>query len=185
MNNAKNTTLALLGVIIISAIAYAVYGSVIQTTALLRKTPRDIPSGSVACTMDAFRCGDGSWVGRSGPNCQFVCPIPVGTSTPTSASTVELALNQTGTPIQETLTVLSIVEDSRCPIDVQCIQAGTVRVQVKIGSGLGTSVSEISLGKSVTTESEEITFVTVRPEKESQKEIAKGDYRFVFRVTKK
>lgn len=28
----------------------------------------------VACTMDARMCPDGSWVGRTGPNCQFVCP---------------------------------------------------------------------------------------------------------------
>lgn len=31
-------------------------------------------STTVACTMDAMRCHDGSYVGRSGPNCQFVCP---------------------------------------------------------------------------------------------------------------
>lgn len=28
----------------------------------------------VACTMDAMQCSDGSWVGRTGPNCEFVCP---------------------------------------------------------------------------------------------------------------
>lgn len=28
----------------------------------------------VACTMDAMMCPDGSYVGRSGPNCEFVCP---------------------------------------------------------------------------------------------------------------
>lgn len=28
----------------------------------------------VACTMEARQCPDGSWVGRSGPNCEFVCP---------------------------------------------------------------------------------------------------------------
>lgn len=32
-----------------------------------------IPAG-VACTMDAKQCPDGSYVGRSGPQCQFVCP---------------------------------------------------------------------------------------------------------------
>ncbi len=30
--------------------------------------------GAVACTMDAMMCADGSFVGRSGPNCEFVCP---------------------------------------------------------------------------------------------------------------
>jgi len=28
----------------------------------------------VACTMDAMQCPDGSWVGRTGLNCEFVCP---------------------------------------------------------------------------------------------------------------
>ncbi len=31
-------------------------------------------NGSIQCTMDAMMCPDGSYVGRSGPNCQFVCP---------------------------------------------------------------------------------------------------------------
>ena len=26
----------------------------------------------VACTMDAMMCPDGSYVGRTGPNCEFV-----------------------------------------------------------------------------------------------------------------
>ena len=29
---------------------------------------------SVACTADAKLCPDGSYVGRSGPSCEFVCP---------------------------------------------------------------------------------------------------------------
>ena len=28
----------------------------------------------IACTADARQCSDGSYVGRSGPNCEFVCP---------------------------------------------------------------------------------------------------------------
>ena len=28
----------------------------------------------VVCTMDAKQCPDGSYVGRSGPDCEFVCP---------------------------------------------------------------------------------------------------------------
>src|SRR3989344_3999457 len=28
----------------------------------------------VACTADAMQCYDGSYVGRSGPDCAFVCP---------------------------------------------------------------------------------------------------------------
>lgn len=28
----------------------------------------------IACTADAMQCPDGSYVGRTGPNCEFVCP---------------------------------------------------------------------------------------------------------------
>lgn len=28
------------------------------------------------CTQDAMQCPDGSWVGRSGPACEFTCPTP-------------------------------------------------------------------------------------------------------------
>jgi hypothetical protein len=31
---------------------------------------------SVACTEEAMMCGDGSYVGRTGLNCEFICPTP-------------------------------------------------------------------------------------------------------------
>lgn len=34
----------------------------------------DRNGGPVACTADAMQCPDGSYVGRTGPNCEFVCP---------------------------------------------------------------------------------------------------------------
>ncbi len=37
------------------------------------------PSEAVFCTMEAKECPDGSWVGRSGPNCEFApCPSAIG-----------------------------------------------------------------------------------------------------------
>lgn len=34
-----------------------------------------VPSEKIdMCTMDAMQCPDGSYVGRTGPNCEFVCP---------------------------------------------------------------------------------------------------------------
>ena len=38
--------------------------------------------GPVACTMEAKMCSDGSYVGRTGPNCEFsACPESKATST--------------------------------------------------------------------------------------------------------
>jgi hypothetical protein len=44
-----------------------------QNTQAVTKTPA--PSQEqVACTDEAMQCPDGSYVGRSGPKCEFVCP---------------------------------------------------------------------------------------------------------------
>ena len=32
------------------------------------------PGDTIFCTADAMLCPDGTWVGRTGPNCEFVCP---------------------------------------------------------------------------------------------------------------
>jgi hypothetical protein len=37
---------------------------------------RPTPPPATMCTMDAKQCPDGSYVGRSGPDCAFVCPKP-------------------------------------------------------------------------------------------------------------
>jgi PHD/YefM family antitoxin component YafN of YafNO toxin-antitoxin module len=37
-------------------------------------TPPIKPIEPVMCTMDAKQCSDGSFVGRTGPNCEFICP---------------------------------------------------------------------------------------------------------------
>ncbi len=42
------------------------------------KPPTD---NQVMCTMDAMQCPDGSWVGRSGPSCEFACPAATDKST--------------------------------------------------------------------------------------------------------
>ncbi|MEX0918466.1 MAG: Gmad2 immunoglobulin-like domain-containing protein [Candidatus Paceibacterota bacterium] len=55
--------------IIIIIVAIFIIGSGIYFYKSNQKTD-DI----VACTMDAMECPDGSWVGRTGPNCEFVCP---------------------------------------------------------------------------------------------------------------
>ncbi|MDZ4226417.1 MAG: hypothetical protein U1C66_02920 [Patescibacteria group bacterium] len=44
----------------------------------LRPAPAEEP---VACTADAMQCPDGSYVGRTGPNCEFVCPGGGGSGT--------------------------------------------------------------------------------------------------------
>ena len=48
-------------------------------------SPAAAPSSKVACMADAKQCPDGSYVQRSGPNCDFVCPTSA-TNTPVDAN---------------------------------------------------------------------------------------------------
>ncbi len=107
-----------------------------------------------------------------------VTPIP-------SDGTLTLKLTQTGTVGTVSITPLTVEEDSRCPSDVQCIQAGTVRVKVQVVSGTGTSTQIIKLGETITTENESITFKAATPGKVSTVPIGKNDYQFTFTITKR
>ncbi len=47
----------------------------------------------VMCTMDALECPDGSFVGRTGPKCEFVCPSSV--QEPVVPSDVQTSIDTT------------------------------------------------------------------------------------------
>lgn len=78
-----------------------------------------------------------------------------------------------------------VLEDSRCPVDVECVQAGTVRVSAMLASGLGSAPHEFTLGVPITTEAEEVTLVEVVPVPESGTTIDPSDYRFIFEIKKR
>ncbi|MES2225900.1 MAG: hypothetical protein V4480_03775 [Patescibacteria group bacterium] len=78
----------------------------------------------------------------------------------------------------------AILEDSRCPEDVECIQAGTVRISLKASSPKDSSTVQVSLGKSITVGSETITFESVVPARAEGVRIADSAYRFTLRVEK-
>lgn len=56
-------------VIVIAALVFAGFAYENFDQAFGEKEPE-----MIACTADAMQCPDGSYVGRSGPNCEFVCP---------------------------------------------------------------------------------------------------------------
>lgn len=137
----------------------------------------------VACTMEAKICPDGSAVGRSGPKCEFAeCPVAVNEK----SLILEAKIGETKSGLDVSVTPISIVEDSRCPSDVTCIQAGTVRVKIKILSGLGASEMVASLnGTPITTEVEQIELIEVTPYPNSKIKINISDYVFKFKISKR
>lgn len=141
----------------------------------------DSPKGGeqVACTLDAKICPDGSAVGRVPPNCEFAaCPSDAGESVTRSAHVGEV-IEARG----ERIHIDSVKDDSRCPVDVQCIWAGTVHVAVTVDGGLGTSKTILEPNMPYTTEANTITLTGVAPAPVSSQTIAEGDYLLTFTIS--
>jgi hypothetical protein len=117
--------------------------------------------------------------------------IEVATTTPSETTPIDtettgtfvLRLNETGESHGWTVTPTALVEDSRCPADVQCIQAGTVRVSVRIGDATAKEQT-LTVLEPALIEGGRITLLTVDPAPISTKPIEKTEYRFTFLVEK-
>ncbi len=94
-----------------------------------------------------------------------------------------LSLNQVaGFKNAVSIRPVAILTDSRCPVDVRCIQAGTVSLSLRV-SGMGTSETRtIDLGKSMTIFGTNISFESVDPERRMSGAPELGAYRFTFTV---
>lgn len=138
--------------------------------------------GQVACTLEAKICPDGTAVGRSGPNCEFAaCPAPE----PQGEASGTIGIGQNFSFAGVTVTPLEVLDDSRCPVDVQCVWAGTAHVKARVMSGLGTSEMTFALGEPVTTEAETITLTGLSPAPHSGTDILQADYRLTFEASKR
>src|SRR5436853_3142264 len=120
-----------LPIILLSAavVLGAGYAVIRQKTPVVVPVPVD--TGQVICTMEAKLCPDGSYVGRTGPHCEFAA-CPTATTTQSGTVTLQAAIAQTVSGNGVSIVPLQVLEDSRCPTDVQCIQAGAVRLKAQI-----------------------------------------------------
>ncbi len=74
----KNALIIIVIILVVGGIVYA----------FTRPTTPDIhDDNQVVCTMDAKMCPDGSYVGRTGPNCEFAA-CPTGGTTTNGTSTL-------------------------------------------------------------------------------------------------
>lgn len=72
------------GIVLVGVGAYFMFsGTGTPSTTDIANNAATGTNSAVACTMDAKMCPNGTYVGRTGPNCQFVCPT--GTSTASNA----------------------------------------------------------------------------------------------------
>lgn len=66
----ETKTLTTIVILVVLTLAGAMYFQSSMTT----KEPIESDDDLIFCTADAFQCPDGSFVGRTGPDCEFVCP---------------------------------------------------------------------------------------------------------------
>jgi hypothetical protein len=81
------------------------------------------------------------------------------------------------------VTVLKVLEDSRCPMEARCVWAGQVRAQVRIELGSGISVQELVSNKPLPVADGALELVGVMPPTSTQRKIAPGDYRFALKFS--
>lgn len=103
------------------------------------------------------------------------------TPQPASDGLTRLRLGQTGTVGGPRVTPLAVLEDSRCPANVNCVWAGRVRLSVRIDLGSGSTVRELTSDQPLPVADGTLELVTVEPAKPAQGTIAARDYRFGLR----
>ncbi|CAN5707838.1 hypothetical protein BH11PAT2_BH11PAT2_06310 [soil metagenome] len=158
------------GVVIVLALAIGIWlvvHSIRPIAAILPPTSTSTPTQQVATSTPATTTSD------TPPAAAHYYPY----------GTVILALNQVagfkdGFSIRPT----AVLEDSRCPVGVQCIQAGTVRITLKTNTGTGSVSHDFALGKMITVGSDDITFVSVSPPHAKDGAPSDSSYRFTFSV---
>lgn len=106
--------------------------------------------------------------------------VPISTVRPYGE--VSLSIGESAIFENGILRPFTILEESRCPSNVTCIQAGTFRVAILVGTGSDTSTTSIALGESITTGTERITLVSADPYPVSDRYVSPNMYTLTFLV---
>ncbi len=175
----RESMILLVALVVIVAVTAAIVGyrlSAMDETAVETSDTVIVPGQGAVCTMEAMQCPDGTYVGRTGPNCEFAaCPTA-------PASIGEAGIGSSVAIAGYRFEPIEVVEDSRCPTDVQCIQAGTVRVRTKVGSDPNDPIYTFTLNVPQRVSGATFTLIQVSPSPISSREIQDRDYRFTFTV---
>jgi hypothetical protein len=98
-----------------------------------------------------------------------------------SEGKLSLALGESKTAEGITIGLTKLVEDSRCPVDVQCIQAGTVRVEGTVNDLKRLFVFALNEPQQV--EGKVLTLIDVEPGvKQADTTVVPSEYHFTFSV---
>lgn len=172
MNTTLATTLVVLGVLIIAGAAYWLlpYQSTVTGPT---HSPGTLPSSTT-----------GTSAGTTSPSAGQTSPGSGSTSGGMSSSIKTVYTMRVGQTLNAdgfTATVLEVTEDSRCPMGVQCVSAGTVKVRVRASYGAQSATQTLELGVPFTAFDYMVTLASVEPTK-TQGTIPQGGYVLHFEV---
>lgn len=102
--------------------------------------------------------------------------------------TVQVNQQKTLAKIKLTIKFIALVEDSRCPTDVECIQAGNGKIQIELKKvGSGTKIFELNTNaqpKAVSFAGYTIELVDLNPKPATNIRINRNGYTATFNVSK-
>jgi hypothetical protein len=76
---------------------------------------------------------------------------------------------------------MEVIEDSRCPVDVQCVWAGRLVVRGEVIGGSWNRTLNLELGKPQHVADGALTLIAAAPQKKADAAIDPRSYRFTFR----
>lgn len=109
---------------------------------------------------------------------------PTSTITSATSGNLILTVGQTKTFGDTKVTLNSVPNDSRCPIDVACIWAGTVSLNVSTVSAVGTITKNIASEETQKFGNYEISVLEILPAPISKQPIGQKDYKITFHIEK-
>jgi hypothetical protein len=80
------------------------------------------------------------------------------------------------------LTPTEVLQDSRCAVGLQCVQAGTVVLAVNASSDSGVDVIQLPLGTPIVQDGLTTTLTSVSPAPTAGGKISPGDYSFTLNI---
>ena len=101
-------------------------------------------------------------------------------TTPPASAGPTAALGQQASVDGLRVTPLSVIEDSRCPINARCIWAGRIIVRSAITGGAWSQVRDLELGKPVAIADGQLTLVAAEPGNMAGTKTDPRAYRFTF-----
>ncbi|PIQ92164.1 MAG: hypothetical protein COV70_01255 [Parcubacteria group bacterium CG11_big_fil_rev_8_21_14_0_20_39_22] len=100
-----------------------------------------------------------------------------------TADTIRVGLGDDGEAFDIKVTPIEIIEDSRCPQNVECIQAGTVSLRVYVVAKGVTQEKILILGEAVKADYARLVLQDVIPLPMQNEDIDMSDYLFFFKVS--